>query len=321
MMGNVSSQRGIAPVEPRSCLPDLYAHYRGYALKIRAVAEDTVTQQLLYVRRMADYFGPPDTVGALFEVLHADSICDFLVEYAENYGRGSQRWMQFALRSFLRFAYLRSYTSQDLSRLIPSVRKRKKGHLPRALPDHCICALRQGIERNSCAGLRDSAIVTLLSTYGVRGIQIRRLRVDDIDWANARIHFPAAKGGNAIEQHLTAEAGNRLADYLIQARPDSPYPEVFLTLSEPARPLRSSSRLSAILKKRMKQLGIVPPEGVSRGAHGFRHAFATRMTGKVPFKEVADLLGHRDPNSTLIYSKIDVNTLNQAALPWPGGES
>lgn len=321
MMENVSSPSDVAPVGPQSCLPDLYAQYRMYALKIRAVAEDTVKQQLLYVRRMADYFGPPETVEALFRELQADSICDFLVEYAENYGRGSQRWMQFALRSFLRFAYLRSHTSQDLSRLIPSVRKRKKGHVPRVLPDRCISALRQGIERDSSAGLRDSAIVALLSTYGVRGVQIRRLRLDHIDWANGSIHFPAAKGSNAIEQPLTTEAGNRLADYIIRARPASSYAEVFLTLSEPGRPLCSSSRLSAILKQRMKQLGVVPPEGVSQGCHGFRHAFATRMTGKIPFKDVADLLGHRDPNSTLIYSKIDLNTLNEAALPWPGGES
>ena len=70
----------------------------------------------------------------------------------------------------------------------------------------------------------------------------------------------------------------------------------------------------------MKRLGLRLPEGVSHGSHGFRHAFATRMIGRVPFKDVTDCLGHRDPSSTLIYGKIDLEALREAALPWPGGE-
>jgi len=59
------------------------------------------------------------------------------------------------------------------------------------------------------------------------------------------------------------------------------------------------------------------PEGVSHGCYGLRHAFAGRLVGKIPFKHLADMLGHRDPSTTLIYSKIDFAALEQAALPWP----
>ncbi len=112
---------------------------------------------------------------------------------------------------------------------------------------------------------------------------------------------------------------NRLSEYILHTRPTSPLPEVFLTLTEPFRPLQAQC-LSWIIRRRITELGLELPAGVSRGTHGFRHAFAARMTGLVPFKDISDLMGHRDPDSTLIYGKIDTDALRQAALPWPGGE-
>ena len=113
--------------------------------------------------------------------------------------------------------------------------------------------------------------------------------------------------------------GNRLADYLRKGRPSSPHREVFLRTTKPLGPLACPSELSEILRKRIEQAGITLPEGVPYGSHGFRHAFASRMYGRVPFKDVVDMLGHRDPCSTLIYGKVDLVSLRKAALPWPGG--
>jgi integrase/recombinase XerD len=35
--------------------------------------------------------------------------------------------------------------------------------------------------------------------------------------------------------------------------------------------------------------------------------------------EIGDILGHRDPQSTMIYTKIDIKALRSLAVPWPGG--
>jgi integrase len=149
--------------------------------------------------------------------------------------------------------------------------------------------------------LRDSAIVTLLATYGV---QIRRLRLDHLDWENSRIHFPPAKGGRPIEQYLTPKAGNQIADYIQHARPQSAEPQLFLTLHQPFRSLPSASHLSAIIRRRIKKLGIELPADLPLGSHGFRHALATRMIGRIPFKEIVDILGHRDPSVHLFMENL-----------------
>jgi len=289
------------------------------ALRVRCVAEETVNAEILYLIRFFRHFGLPDSPEGLVCAVSPESVSGFLAEYAAANSPGSLRWMQVSLRSFLRLAYRTALFDRDLSALVPVRSIRRLASVPRCLPDECIAQLRSGIDRGSPAGLRDSAIICLLAIYGVRGVQIRRLRLDDIDWRNERIHFPAAKGGRPIEQHLMPEAGNLLSGYIRSARPGSEHPEVFITLREPFHPLPNAAYLSETIKRHIERLGLVLPDGVSHGTHGFRHAFASRMVGKVPFKDLVDQLGHRDPASTLIYSKVDLEGLRQAALPWPGG--
>ena len=289
------------------------------ALRVRCIAGETLHEEILYLIRFFRHFDFPDSSEELARVVSPGSISAFLAKYAQEKSPGSIRWMRVSLRAFLRFAYRSALFDRDFSALVPVRSIRQLGTVPRSLPDACIAQLRKGVDRGSPAGLRDSAIICLLAVYGVRGVQIRRLRLDDMDWRKERIHFPAAKGGRPIEQHLTPEAGNLIFEYIRSARPESACAEVFLTLREPFLPLPNASCLSAMVRRRIERLGLVLPDGVSSGTHGFRHAFACRMVGKIPFKELVDQLGHRDPASTLIYSKVDLDGLRQAALPWPGG--
>ena len=272
-----------------------------------------------YLKRLFEWFGPPDSPADLFGAMDADSVVRCLVEYASNYGAGSCCCMQKTVRLFLRFAYRAGYLERDLSALSPSVRSPRLGRVARAIPPECVEMLVESIRGDTPVDLRDRAIVCLLNTYGVRGVQVRRLRLADVDWGRSRIHFAAVKRGRAVEQHLTVEVGNSLSDYLHRGRPDSSHDEVFLHAKPPFGPIAQPRELSRILRRRFKRAGVELPDGVRYGAHAFRHAFATRMYGQVPFKDVVDMLGHRDPSSTLVYGKVDLAALEKAALPWPGG--
>ena len=56
------------------------------------------------------------------------------------------------------------------------------------------------------------------------------------------------------------------------------------------------------------------------GAYVFRHTIATHMVQRgTTFKEIADILGHRSLESTTIYAKLDLRSLAQVAIAWPGG--
>ena len=61
-------------------------------------------------------------------------------------------------------------------------------------------------------------------------------------------------------------------------------------------------------------------EITGRGSHSLRHTAATEMVNSgASFKDVADVLGHKTIATTLIYAKLDMNSLREVALPWPGG--
>ena len=163
-------------------LPALREQYHHYALTVRNVCADTARERVRYIDCLFDYFGPPQTVAELFACFDPSTLTEFLLDYATRHAPGTRQAMHTAVRGFLRFIYEEQYIPLDLSGLVPTVRQRAMAELPRALPDACISALEDSIERSSPAGRRDAAIICLLSTYGVRAIQIRCLRLEHIDW-------------------------------------------------------------------------------------------------------------------------------------------
>jgi len=92
-----------------------------------------------------------------------------------------------------------------------------------------------------------------------------------------------------------------------------------VTCRPPYRPLSNSNSLSAIVDRRIRASEIDSPV---KGAHAFRHGFATRMVQQGhSLKAIADVLGHRHLGTTFIYTKVDFNSLKQVPLEWPEGVS
>jgi integrase/recombinase XerD len=51
-----------------------------------------------------------------------------------------------------------------------------------------------------------------------------------------------------------------------------------------------------------------------QGPHSLRHACATHLLAQgLSLKEIGDHLGHRDPESTAVYAKVDFVGLRQVA--------
>ena len=296
---------------------DLLSRYAEFSCRVRQLDAESVKEQRTYLIRFLDWLH----VGSRQEFLRCLTrrrLQEFQLQYARHYGPGSCAWLQQSLRGLLRFLHHRGDLEQDLSDSVGTVHRPRLATVPKGIAADDSRRLLASIDRGSSRGRRDFAIVVLLTVFGVRGGQLRCLRLQDIDWEHERIHFPALKRGKAVHQFLTPAAGNSLLAYIRNGRPSpSSCPEVFLAARPPFGPFRRASSFSSIIDRCLRQAGIVLPPGVSHGTHGFRHAFAMRHAGRVPFTHLADLLGHRDPASTWIYAKVDFAALAETAQPWP----
>ena len=85
---------------------------------------------------------------------------------------------------------------------------------------------------------------------------------------------------------------------------------MFLTLQAPIQP-SSGNALYCTVAERFRALNIPSQH---RGPHSLRHACATRLLAEgLSMKEIGDHLGHRQPDSTRVYAKVDLAGLRQVA--------
>jgi site-specific recombinase XerD len=269
------SQQGVvtsAALPTDAAFPFLLQHYLDYLRSERNLAQSTIKAHRTCIVPLLDELGEPLLEG--IARLSPEQVLDYFSRHTCNRPPSFPRQLQGSLRSLLRFCRQEGYLDRDLTGIIPPIHNYKLSGVPRGISDKDARKTLAGIDRTTSLGLRDFAIILLLHTYGVRGSQVRSLRLQDIAWRDNRIRFPATKGGKEVVVPLTDEVGNSLLDYLRQGRPAAPYPEVFQIAQAPCRPLRSPSAVSVLVAQRLRQAQVSP---LRTGSHVFRHGFATRM--------------------------------------------
>jgi len=309
------SQHGLLATPPPLDTPyeEVLQQYLDYLRCERHLSETTVTTHRRYLIPFLESLGTP--LEAQLQQLSPEQLLGYFTQQLHDSAPSVPRMVQGVLRRFLRFCLHHGYLERDLEAAIPPLRHYHLGTVPHGIDTEGARKTLQCIDRTTAIGRRDFALILMLHTYGVRGAQLRALRLHDIDWRQSRIRFPAAKGGKDVLVPLTDEVAQSVVDYLRHGRPQAPYPEVFLTAQPPFRPLRCAATVSLRVAQRMREAGVELPRA---GSHSFRHGFATRLLEQgQSMKTIADLLGHRNINTTFIYTKVDLTTLRQLPLDWP----
>ena len=223
-----------------------------------------------------------------------------------------------AMRSFLRYAQYRGEIAPELVAAVPAVAVwSTTPSLPRAIsPEHAQRAI-DSCDRRTSLGLRDRAVLLLLARLGLRAHEIIALQLEDCDWDAGCLRV-RSKGGCERLLPMPADVGEAIATYLKHGRPASQDRHLFLRSMAPIRGFKPGSyAIGSIVRYALQRAKVDAPH---TGSHQFRHALAVRMLKRgASLAEIGEVLGHRNPQTTSIYARVDISSLRSLALPWPGG--
>lgn len=224
--------------------------------------------------------------------------------------------MTAALRSFLQYGRYRGEIVAELQACVPTVANWSMAGIPRTISAAQVQQLLGQCNRRSAAGRRDYAMLLLIARLGLRASEVVNLTLDDLDWNEGaiRIRGPAQR---CDRLPMPVELGRALADYLRHGRPRCAVRNVFVRARAPRRGFLGPSAVSCVVCRALRRAGIDAP---TKGAHLLRHSLATHMLRHgASLGEIGEILRHRNPQTTTIYAKVDLDALRTLALPWPGG--
>lgn len=237
-------------------------------------------------------------------------------EVTGGHGAGMAKHVATVARAFLRYLAVEGRCRAGLEAAILPVASWSLASLPRYVSAEAVQRIIDSCDPDQPVGARDRAILLLLARLGLRGGDIVRMRLSDIDWANARVRV-AGKGRREVSLPLPQEVGDAILAYLRGRRPVAGCDRVFLRARAPWRALANSSSVSVIAERAIVRAGVSTP---THGAHLLRHSAATSMLREgVSLPSIGIVLRHRSVETTAHYAKVDVELLRSVAQPWLGG--
>lgn len=292
----------------------LCQRYVCWLLEVRGLAAETVFSRRREAHRFLAWLHTNRLGLAVLRVTHLDR---YLKERAHGLRRSTINTVTGSLRSFLHWLHSIGQASRDFSTVVVRPSMYAFASIPSTLRsqdmEKVLAIARQEV---TAKGIRDYAILMLLSKYGMRAGEIVGLRLEDIDWRKEVIRVHHSKTGVTSYLPLLPEVGNALLGYLQKARPETSFRQVFIRNFAPYRPFPRGGSIYNIVRRRLDAAGVITSG--KRGPHVFRHARAVSLLrARVPLKEIGDVLGHRSTLSTMAYLKLAMEDLRAVALDIP----
>ena len=301
------------PERRRSPASAVLRDYAAHLAQHRGNPELTVRKKLDHVGKLLEHLAAS---GKSWRQMRLPDIDAFLIECAHGYSRATTADIASTVRSFARFLLASGRLRVDLAVAVISPVQPLFERPRRAWPWEDVQRLLHAVDTSTARGLRDHALLLMMSTYGLGAGEAIRLQLQDIDWHAGTLQMSRPKTGVNFVLPLLPAVGKVLAQYLRHGRPHhTPTRHVFVQTKVPFGPLTSSSAVRHVLVKHAKAAGI---QATYLGSHVLRHSNAARQVDVgTQARVLSELLGHRDSQSLSAYVRIATQTLREVSLPVP----
>lgn len=221
------------------------------------------------------------------------------------------------LRQALRAMYLLEYTKEDLSDRVPSYNLGQSDSISKIWDSREIAQVLDTVDKSSAKGKRDRAFIMIASELGVRSVDIRNLRLADINWEKCSISFVQSKTGKQNVLPLSETLGSAIIDYL-RMRPETNSSYLFVKLTPPYEQM---AKFNTSFHKYVQRSGVQVSPDAHHGLHSLRATVATKLLdADVSPDVIVPFLGHSDNHSLHSYIRLDIENLRECALSFEGGE-
>lgn len=268
--------------------------------------ESSLRTNLSLCRKMAQ--ADKDSFSCLRVSLIDDVVASLLRAPAHDllHRRQQVRGHQSRLRGFLRYLYRRSLIPSNLApALISPPCYRASTPVP-VLSEEQVQRLIESVDRSHPRGRRCYAALTLMTTYGLRPVDLCRLRLEQLRWRDKRIELVQSKTGRVLVLPLLPQVASALKDCLHDRPAGLAVREVFVSLDWPHRPVRSVA-VCADVNRALSDCGL----SWARARH-LRATVATHLLRQGEgLGTIQELLGHRTAETTQRYAVTDLEMLRQ----------
>ncbi|HXX01199.1 MAG TPA: site-specific integrase [Candidatus Acidoferrales bacterium] len=309
-LGVVKADAPLPLTPPQVCIEE----YRRYLVRDRGLSQASLPNYLSFVHQFLHERFPQGEL-CLAE-LRAVDVITFVKAHAVKLSPGRKKLLVTALRAFLRYLQHQGKIEVGLAACVPPVASWSFSAIPKSLPHGTVQRVLAGHDRSTPVGQRNYAILLLLARLGLRAGEVGGLNLEDLDWDKGLVQI-RRKGSRWTQLPLPVDVGAAIAVYLQSGRPPCSSRRVFLRHRAPIRGFARNGCVSSIVHRTLIAAGV---DSERKGAHLFRHTLAVDLLRNgASLDEIGNVLGHRSPNTTALYAKVDVAALRSLALPWPGG--
>ena len=281
-------------------------HFDEHMQQANGLADSTRLRRLTIVRSMVCRTASATPT--------ADELRHFIAQELSRVSPASAGSVTTALRGYLRFRAFEGDRVEHLLPIIASPARWRLAPLPQTLSRAEVAQLLDAFPPALPSRLRSYAIVRCVVDLGLRSREVISLELDDIDWAAAILRIVKGKSRRVDVMPLPQATGSAIAAYLRSERPQTANRRVFVRHVAPVDEPVGPDVVRRAVREAYRRCGL-PYTRV----HILRHTLAGRLlnTGGT-LKEVADVLRHRELDTSMIYAKVDIGRLSAVAMPWPG---
>ena len=263
-------------------------------LELKRYSPNTIRTYLSFMELFIEFYSLSDNH---LEKLEDKDVITSVIQLVKtkNYSSSSQKQLIGALNLFFKELFKRQI---DFSIIYPV---RRENYLPQILSKSEIKLI-----LDNTKNIKHKAILATIYGMGLRISEALNLQINDIDSKRMLVYIKNTKGNKDRVVMLPESLLELLRKYFKVSRP-----KVYLFEGHNSKKYSASS-VRKILKMSLTKSKIKKPATV----HTLRHTFATHLLENgTDIRTIQELLGHKDLNTTMIYTHVIKKNARQVTSP------